>query len=85
MSEQRSSDERTHCWHPGVSSTTLALGPNQGTTVVQCCRCGVIGIEQWHEEARPVSGHGAHATYLAKVVDQITTTLGAETCAEYKL
>jgi len=60
-----------HCPHPtGTSRSTLLYGiGNSGETHVRCCRCGDHGVENWHEEARQLKGHGPHFTETVQVSD----------------
>jgi hypothetical protein len=55
----------------GISYSTCINGPNKGTDVVTCSWCGLGGVQAWHEEARPVKGHGPFATTLVRVNDSL--------------
>lgn len=63
-----------HCWHATGyrQGTAMTRGMNRGSDGAQCCWCGKMTQRQWHEELRPVKGHGPNATEVVLVYEADT-------------
>lgn len=65
--------DHEHCWHlTGMSAYTAnPIGLARGGEDVKCCRCGAMAVRLWHNEERPIPGHGPHVTQFVRVVDSV--------------